>query len=669
MHDMPAPRSFYAPRPPFDESSTLEGAIDFAEYRNYGGSTSSSTEAWGTDDPFSYSVGHAFETSTPSYSTVTTPSSAYSATFTLPAQQPQQPPTPVSRQQQVHGGVRPSTFTCTLCGWSAETGEQYDYHLRAHDGDCLFQCFLGGCEEAFAHAEELVAHSEVHRLANPGSSATKRSWAGDDETVQYIEMALPSSWTSQSQRNKRACVEPATPTSPSGSFRRGHRKRPSTADAVPTADDLAGAPAVTFRRSSVPPEFPYEDASTGLRGTFEQWEPYASVESLVPVSRFQTPPPAPPTTPPRVLPTFTIPASPAVSQHATPRQLQAARTEPALSQFAYRPLSRLASPVNLPFTAPIPQGQFQPYPELGMLQSAEMAFSSSLPHPATVGRPAPSLVGSDEPRRTQPVFALPATESLTASPSRIQYASPRHLEAQRGYTLPHPPSSTSTGYAAQLQSPVSPAATLPVSPYATYAVETPVVYSGSSPRRRSSGGSSAGYSSARAALVSAASMNRLLACLPEGPPSTPYIVDPSEPAVSAIHPRYRIPPPTSLPAAHLDRLSGETDGPPRLAKTHVCEIEGCGKAFKRLEHLKRHERTHTDDKPFCCDVPGCGRWFSRSDNLAQHRRTHDRNGKNTRKLERAAAAKLAAETAAQHAAVRPRRGAGGGEEVRMVGGF
>lgn len=59
---------------------------------------------------------------------------------------------------------------------------------------------------------------------------------------------------------------------------------------------------------------------------------------------------------------------------------------------------------------------------------------------------------------------------------------------------------------------------------------------------------------------------------------------------------------------------------PYPQKSHSCPIPTCGRLFKRLEHLKRHVRTHTQERPYIC--PYCSKAFSRSDNLAQHKRTH-----------------------------------------------
>ncbi len=62
---------------------------------------------------------------------------------------------------------------------------------------------------------------------------------------------------------------------------------------------------------------------------------------------------------------------------------------------------------------------------------------------------------------------------------------------------------------------------------------------------------------------------------------------------------------------------------PYPQKSHSCPIPMCGRLFKRLEHLKRHVRTHTQERPYMCQL--CNKAFSRSDNLAQHRRTHETN--------------------------------------------
>ncbi|KAJ1875299.1 hypothetical protein LPJ55_000828 [Coemansia sp. RSA 990] len=62
----------------------------------------------------------------------------------------------------------------------------------------------------------------------------------------------------------------------------------------------------------------------------------------------------------------------------------------------------------------------------------------------------------------------------------------------------------------------------------------------------------------------------------------------------------------------------EDDQPRR----YPCTFAGCTKQFKRHEHLKRHFRTHTGERPYKCPAPDCGKDFARMDNLNQHIRTH-----------------------------------------------
>lgn len=77
---------------------------------------------------------------------------------------------------------------------------------------------------------------------------------------------------------------------------------------------------------------------------------------------------------------------------------------------------------------------------------------------------------------------------------------------------------------------------------------------------------------------------------------------------------------------YMDTSSPEVSAPtpadaPRT-KVFVCPLFSCGRMYKRMEHLKRHVRSHTMERPFQCHR--CNKKFSRQDNLSQHLRIHMR---------------------------------------------
>ena len=79
-----------------------------------------------------------------------------------------------------------------------------------------------------------------------------------------------------------------------------------------------------------------------------------------------------------------------------------------------------------------------------------------------------------------------------------------------------------------------------------------------------------------------------------------------------------------LHASHNDQgAPPKTDKP----RPHVCTT--CARSFARLEHLKRHERSHTKEKPFECSE--CLRCFARRDLLLRHQqKLHSTNAISTR---------------------------------------
>ncbi|KAM0525723.1 hypothetical protein ACHAPE_000434 [Trichoderma viride] len=77
--------------------------------------------------------------------------------------------------------------------------------------------------------------------------------------------------------------------------------------------------------------------------------------------------------------------------------------------------------------------------------------------------------------------------------------------------------------------------------------------------------------------------------------------------------------PAGLPPPGQSSALGLADmGENRNQKPKTLPCKYCSKRFRRVEHVQRHERTHTKEKPFACGWDRCGKTFGRRDLLVRH---------------------------------------------------
>ncbi|KAF8557077.1 hypothetical protein OG21DRAFT_1505695 [Imleria badia] len=55
------------------------------------------------------------------------------------------------------------------------------------------------------------------------------------------------------------------------------------------------------------------------------------------------------------------------------------------------------------------------------------------------------------------------------------------------------------------------------------------------------------------------------------------------------------------------------------------ECPVCKQTFTALFSFKRHERSHTDERPFACSIPGCTQRFFNSSDCKRHEKSKKRH--------------------------------------------